>query len=146
VNAYLEHIYRDLRELEQSFIERTASDDFDWSATYALCDLFDYEVVNLPPAEFLVPDQKRALLRRIETLLKMISVFAPIPLHLDVDKKYRLFRKVWEQKIVLFEQQSVGRMKFCAGVLEECSFGSHNCICGAKFNEEDSDLNQKQAP
>lgn len=145
MEAYLAHIYRDLRALEQSFLERTSSAEFNWSARYALCDLFDYEVVNLPPAEFLCKDQQKGLVRRIETLLKMISVYAPLPLHLDVDKKYRLFRKVWEQQLVVFEKPGVGRMKICAGILGNCSFGSHNCICGEKFREDENGLERKQA-
>lgn len=134
MEAYLKHIYRDLRELEDRFEKRKLESPFKHTEHYALCEVFNYDGINLPPAEFLQNNQMRTLVKRLETLLHLCQIYAPVPLHLEDDKKYELFHEAWSRKCVYFNEHGVGRIQFCEGILETCCFKQQNCICGAKFN------------
>lgn len=122
-----------------------ASDEFSLDAKFSLSQLFDYESINFPPPEFLTVEQMRALARRIETLFSMTSLSAPLPLHLEDDIRYRLFWELWDQRVVAFNEHGAGHLKFCDGILNNCSFGAHSCICGAKFNVNENYVKQRKA-
>lgn len=145
MEAYLKHIYRDLRELEGPYVKFIASDEFSLDEKFSLSQLFCYERINFPPPEFLTLEHMRALARRIETLLSMTSLSAPLPLHLDDDIRYRLFWELWDQKVVEYNEHGAGQLKFCEGILSNCSFGAQSCICGAKFNADESYVKQRKA-
>lgn len=132
MDAYLAHIIDDIRSWPQTLQSNLEKGPAKERMT-SFRELLSYEAFHLPVAEKLKAADIRRLVRQFELFCKTHGIRLHWPLHLSFEAKYALVLEHWGKANIRVNADRTATVYFCSGHLAICTFGSKDCICGAKF-------------